>query len=63
MFALQKFIPSKQIKNTVYRCKYRHESFSTVEMLQNSHSMFDTKVLLDDRTPCFENNIPPYLVT
>lgn len=24
MFALQKFIPSKQIKNTVYRCKYHH---------------------------------------
>ena len=63
MYALQKFIPSKQIKNTVYRCKYRHDSFSAVEIIQNSHSLFDTKVVLDDRTPCFETNIPQHLVT
>ena len=63
MYALQKFIPSKQIKNTVYRCKYRFDSVSTVEMLQNAHSLFDTKVVLDDRTPCFETNIPLHLVT
>lgn len=62
--AIQKFIPCKQIKQTVYRCHY-HGDYkpAVIEKLQNAHSMFELKVPLDLRTPTFEENVDPSVTT
>lgn len=59
-FAVQRFSTSKQIKNTVYKCSLHGSALTPgaveIEKLQNSHSFFDFKVPLDQRTPTFEDN-------
>jgi len=59
-FAVQKFLTSKQIKNTVYKCSLQASILTPgaveIEKLQNAHSFFEFKVPLEQRTPTFEDN-------